>query len=310
MRVVDLNRVVASFAGILRRTVRESIEIRLELTHGPASIRADRTQLEQVLMNLVVNAQDAIADAGVITIGTEPAVVDAAFALGHPGAVPGPHVRLVVRDSGRGIDKAAIERIFEPFFSTKEVGKGAGLGLAIVYGIVQQHGGFIDVASEPQRGTTFRIVFPRAEGVEAEETVAPETAPPAGEASGTVLLVEDNLDVMALVRRVLTARGYSVIAAPDPRLALELAGAGRIDLLVTDVVMPGMNGPELHRRLLKTHPGLKVLFMSGYTDNLVARQVDLDPGADFIQKPFAIETLARKVAALCPGAGTGPGPAS
>jgi nitrogen-specific signal transduction histidine kinase/CheY-like chemotaxis protein len=301
MQIVDLNEVVASFAGILRRTIRESIEIRLEPAAESACIRADRTQIEQVLMNLVVNAQDAIADTGVIAIAIEPVVLDAEFVRRHPDARPGRSVLLTVRDSGHGIGTELLPRIFEPFFSTKDVAKGAGMGLATVYGIVQQHDGNIWVSSGPGQGTVFMIAFPHVDGAPPGNVETPETARVQEKASGTILLVEDNESVLAMVRSLLTECGYSVIGTADPLLAPQLAAENRIDLLVTDVVMPGLNGPELYRRLLEAHPGLKVLFMSGYTDNVVAQHVELSEGGNFIQKPFAVGALARKVAAIIGG---------
>jgi PAS domain S-box-containing protein len=301
MQIVDLNEVVASFAGILRRTIRESIEIRLEPAAASACIRADRTQIERVLMNLAVNAQDAIADTGVITIEIESVILDAAFVRSHPDARQGRSVMLTVRDSGHGIGTELLPRIFEPFFSTKDLAKGAGLGLATVYGIVQQHGGNIWVSSGPGQGTVFVIALPHVVGVPSGSVKAPEAVRPREKASGTILLVEDNESVMAMVRSLLSECGYTVIGTQDPLLALQLAADNRIDLLVTDVVMPGMNGPELHRRLLEAHPGLKALFMSGYTDNVVAQHVELKEGVNFIQKPFPVGAMARKVSAIIGG---------
>jgi len=301
MQIIDLSEVVASFADILRRTIRESIEIRLEAAAASACIRADRTQIEQIVMNLVVNAQDAIADKGVITIETEPVVLDAEFIRSHPDARQVPLVMLTVRDSGKGIGDGVLPRIFEPFFSTKEIGKGAGLGLATVYGIVQQHEGSIWVSSELGRGTVFMIAIPRVDGVPSGTVTKPEAAHQQEKASGTILVVEDDETVLAMVRSLLTECGYTVIGTEDPLLALQLAADNRIDLLVTDVVMPKLNGPELHRRLLEVHPGLKVLFMSGYTNNVVAQHIELKEGANFIQKPFPVGAMASKVAAIVRG---------
>jgi PAS domain S-box-containing protein len=298
IQIVDVNEVVASFAGILRRTIRESIEIKLETSTAPACIRADRTQIEQLVMNLVVNAQDAIANKGVITIETGPVDLDAEFVRSHPEARQGRCVMLTVRDTGSGIDEAVLPRIFEPFFSTKDVGSGAGLGLATVYGIVQQHEGNVWVSSGPERGTVFKIAFPRVDGIPGASVKPPEPAPRPEKASGTILLVEDNEAVLTMVRSLLSGCGYTVIGTQDPLLALQLAADARIDLLVTDVVMPGMNGPELHRRLLAAHPGLNVLFMSGYTNHVVAQHVELKEGVNFIRKPFPVDDMARKVAAI------------
>jgi PAS domain S-box-containing protein len=301
MRIIDLNEVVASFAAILRRTIRESIAIRLEPPTVPACIRADRTQIEQVVMNLVVNAQDAIADTGVVTIETESVVLDEEFVRSHPEARQGAFVMLTVRDTGGGIDEKALPHIFEPFFSTKEVGSGAGLGLATVFGIVQQHDGNIWVSSGPGRGTVFTIVFPRVAGVPSPSARTPAAALSQEQASGTILLVEDNQTVLTMVRSLLAGCGYTVIGTHDPLLALHLAADTRIDLLVTDVVMPGMNGPELYRRLLEARPGLKALFMSGYANGDVAQYLVLQEGVNFIQKPFPIGAMTSKVAAIISG---------
>ncbi len=301
MRILDVNEVVTAFTAILRRTIRESIEIRMEPSPAPACIRADRTQIEQILMNLVVNAQDAIADTGVITIEIKPVVLNGALVRAHPDARQGDFVMLNVRDTGRGIDKEVLPRIFEPFFSTKEVGMGGGLGLASVYGIVQQHGGNIWVSSVPGEGTVFTIVIPRVDGVPTAGVKEQEADRPRKKETGTILLVEDDVIVLAMVRLLLTECGYTVIWVNDPLQALDLAEGKKIDLLVTDVVMPGMNGPELHRRLLASHPGLKVLFMSGYTDSLAAQHIELKEGVDFVQKPFPVGVMVRKVAKIIGG---------
>lgn len=295
MQTIDLNNVVTSFADILRRTIRESIAIKLNLITGSAVIRADRTQIEQIIMNLVVNAQDAITDKGVISIETSNVVLDDEYVRNHHDAQPGRYVMLAVSDSGHGMDSETLNHIFEPFFSTKEVGKGTGLGLATVYGIVKQHEGHIWVYSEPDHGTVFKIYFPCIDSVIPKDNEALEKAPHQEKASGTILLVEDNETVRTMVHELLSDCGYAVIGTEDPLLALTLADDNMIDVLVTDVVMPGMNGPELHERLLKTHPGLKVLFMSGYTNNIVAQHVDLRVGANFIQKPFTVAAMIRKL---------------
>jgi len=298
MRTVDLNALVDAFVPILYRTIRESIHIRLDLGPGPLLVRADRTRLEQIIMNLMVNAQDAIADQGTIILRTALVTLTEEDVHGFPEAQPGPHVLLQVADTGRGIDPQALAHVFEPFFTTKTVGKGTGLGLATVYGIVKQHGGSIRLASAPDRGSTFNIHLP----LTGEPCPAPDPEPappaPAPVRSGTILLVEDNEHVRSLAYDLLAGLGYEVLVAEDPQAALTLAAERTLHLLVSDVVMPGMSGPELYQRLLETKPGLKVLFMSGYTSNIVAQQGQWRENANFIQKPFAIELLSRKVAEL------------
>jgi signal transduction histidine kinase/CheY-like chemotaxis protein len=299
LRVIDLNETVSSIVVMLRRTIRESIEIRLEPAAAPARIRADATQIERVVMNLLVNAQDAIVDAGVITIAIEEVVLDAAFVRTHPDAREGSFVQLTVADSGRGIDPEVLPRIFEPFFSTKEAGRGAGLGLATVYGIVRQHEGNIWVSSGAQ-GTAFTIVFPTAAGEPAGSAGPTAAAASRDEkkGSGNILLVEDDASVLALVRSLLSEGGYTVSATRDPREALRLAVDRRFDLLVADVVMPGMSGPELHRCLLAAHPELKVLFMSGYAGSALGGRVEPGKGVHYIQKPFSTAAFANEVAQI------------
>ena len=296
MQKIDLNEVVSSFVEIFHRTIRESIVIKMLLSADRSCILADRIQIEQIVMNLVVNAQDAIADNGIITIETASTVLDEEFVRSHPAVKAGTYVMLAVSDSGHGIDKNNLNHIFEPFFSTKEVGKGTGLGLATVYGIVKQHEGNIWVYSEPGQGTVFKIFIPVVDGVAFETPEASQVVPVARTASGTILLVEDNETVRTLVNELLTECGYRVLATEDPVQALTLATTCSIDLLVTDVVMPGMNGPELHRQLLEMYPDLRVLFMSGYTNNVVAQHIEMKVGDNFIQKPFAVDALLRKVA--------------
>lgn len=298
MKVVDLNEVVSSFIDILHRTIRESIVIKQDLAADTASILADRTQIEQIIMNLMVNAQDAIADKGIISIETASVTLDDEFARSHASVKAGRYVMLAVSDSGHGIDEQVLNHIFEPFFSTKEVGKGTGLGLATVYGIVKQHEGNIWVYSEPGQGTVFKIYFPSVAGVVCARDEVNQQPVEIQNAFGAILLVEDNDTVRIMVHDLLTEYGYRVIDVADPLQALTLAAGSSIDLLVSDVVMPGMNGPELHRQLLESYPGLKVLFMSGYTNNVVAQHVEMKAGVNFIQKPFAVDDLLRKVAVI------------
>ncbi len=295
-RVLDLNTVVASVDNMLRRLIAADVELRTALAPELGAVRADPGQLEQVIMNLVVNARDAMPRGGKLTIETANAELDESYALEHPAVMAGPYVMLAVSDSGVGMDGITQARIFEPFFTTKEKGKGTGLGLATVYGIVKQSGGNIWLYSEPGRGTTFKIYLPRVD----QPIELPAPTPAARETprgTETVLLVEDDEAVRALARKMLAAHGYTILAAPSGADALELAAshAGPIHLLVTDVVLPGISGRELAARFESVRPGLKVLYTSGYTDEAVVHHGVLDAGIAFLQKPFSSGSLARKV---------------
>ena len=300
-RVVDLNETVEGMLKMLRRLIGEDIDLAWLPGSGLWPVLVDPSQIDQILANLCVNARDAIGGVGKVTIRTENAAFDEAYWADHPECLAGEFVLLAVRDDGCGMDRITLEHLFEPFFTTKEVGQGTGLGLATVYGIVQQNRGFINVDSEPAKGTTFRIYLPRHAGgagrVEAHSVTAM-----AGGHGETVLVVEDDLSILDLARRVLAEQGYVVLDAPTPARALELAEQhrGRIDLLLTDVVMPEQNGRDLAGRLQASHPELKVLFMSGYTADVIAHHRVLEPGVHFIQKPFGVRDLADRVRdALC-----------
>ena len=294
-RVVSLNAVVESLQKILRRVLGEDVD--LATTPGPdlGAVRADVGQLEQVLMNLAVNARDAMPTGGKLTIETDNVEHDPAFARGQGAAAVRQFVMLAVTDTGVGMDEATKARVFEPFFTTKAPGKGTGLGLATVYGIVQQSGGFIWVYSEPGHGTTFKIYLPRVDAP--AERVAVASVAPVARGTETVLLAEDAAAVRAVARQVLERLGYTVLEAPDGELALHLAQrhAGPIHLLLTDVVMPGMSGRQLADRLALARPDMKVLYASGYTDDSVVRHGVLEEGTPYLQKPFTPESLARKV---------------
>jgi CheY-like chemotaxis protein len=296
-RVLDLNRVVADMEKMLRRLIGEHIRVTTSLAPDLWPVKVDPAQIQQVVMNLAVNARDAMPHGGTLRIETTNVVLDESYVREHVDAQAGDHVRLTISDTGTGMTPEVQAHIFEPFFTTKELGKGTGLGLATVYGIVRQSGGDISVTSQPGRGTTFRIYLPRA-----SETGRPLAAPnqPASEpvlCQATVLVVEDEPTVRSLATETLGAAGYAVLAAPDGQAAWHVVEAypGRIDLLLTDIVMPGMNGPDLATRLRQARPGLKVLFMSGYADGMIARRDVIEPGVPFISKPFLPDDLERAV---------------
>jgi two-component system, cell cycle sensor histidine kinase and response regulator CckA len=294
--VLSLNDVVANMNKLLRRLLGEDVELRTALAEDLASVKADPNQLEQVILNLAVNARDAMPGGGRLTIETQNIELDEAYARRHLAGQQGPHVLLAVSDTGVGMDAETQTRIFEPFFTTKETGKGTGLGLATVYGIVRQSGGSIFVYSEPGKGATFKVYLPRV--TEAVAPVAPAPAAPASvRGTETVLVVEDDATIRNIVRKVLTAQGYAVLTASDGHDAERVASAhaGAIDLLVTDVVMPGLNGRQVAERLVAKRKGLRVLYLSGYTDDAIVNHGVLDPGVAFLQKPFTPTVLARKV---------------
>ena len=298
MKVLDLNEVITSFHDILRRTIRENIDIRLHLTEETHGINADRHQLEQIILNLAVNAQDAISGEGIITIETTPITLDDEYVQHHTVVKAGSYLLLVVSDTGKGMDRETRERIFEPFFTTKEVGQGTGLGLATVYGLVKQHGGNIWVYSEVGKGSTFKLYFPLADRKPAEPGGRGAEGPALNADGRTILLVEDDEMVRKTVYDFLYNLGFNLMVAESPKEALKMSAGQQIDLLVTDVVMPGMNGPELYQRLSESREGLKALYMSGYTNNVIVHHGILNEGINFIQKPFSLSGLTRKVAAI------------
>ncbi|TLY23306.1 MAG: response regulator [Nitrospirae bacterium] len=295
-RVLDLNAVVANMDTMLKRMIAEDIDLLTILSPGSTPVKADPGQIQQILMNLVVNARDAMPDGGRLTIETADVVLDTDYARRHVGVSPGRYVMLAVSDNGCGMDKQTQARIFEPFFTTKEEGKGTGLGLSTVYGIVKQSGGNIWVYSEPGRGTTFRIYLPRIEGV-AEAIVPGKAQEPLPRGSETLLLVEDDAGVRKLAKTTLQTQGYTVLEAAQGEDAVRLSGQheGLIHLMVTDMVMPEMSGRELAERLKPLRPNMKVLLTSGYTGKAMLHHGELDPGMAFLQKPFTPQTLARKV---------------
>ncbi|NOZ25888.1 MAG: PAS domain S-box protein [Nitrospirae bacterium] len=295
-KVLDLNDAVTNVLRMLRRLIGEDIELIWRPGEGLYKVKIDPAQIDQILANLLVNARDSISGVGRIVIRTENVTFDEAYCADHLGFIPGEFVMLEVSDNGCGMDKETLDNIFEPFFSTKESGKGTGLGLATVYGIVKQNEGFINVYSEPGEGTIFRIYLRRF--VE-ESAPVPEPAAPGRiqRGSETVLLVEDEVLIMKMARRMLERLGYTVLTARSPLEALRLVETypGDIDLLITDIVMPEMNGRTLADRLCSKRPALKCLFMSGYTADAIAHSGVLEEGVHFIQKPFSIRDLAGKV---------------
>jgi two-component system cell cycle sensor histidine kinase/response regulator CckA len=295
LKVLDLNRAVSSLGLMLRRLIGEDIDLRLELRPDIGRISADPSQLEQVLMNLVVNARDAMPQGGTLTIETANVELDSAYAGRHLAVKPGPYVLLAVSDTGSGMDEATKQRLFEPFFTTKPPGKGTGLGLSTVFGIVKQCGGSVEVYSEPGRGSSVKIYFPRIDQTVPAEADAGKRKLSRG--TETILLVEDDEMVRNLVRETLEREGYRVIGAGDPIEAQSSADSfrGKIQLLITDVVMPRFSGKELARILLERRPDMKILYMSGYTDSAIVNSGILQKEVAFLQKPFTPAALAGKV---------------
>jgi CheY-like chemotaxis protein len=274
----------------------EHVELEVRLADNLNNIKVDPMQMEQVIINLAVNSRDAMPEGGVLTIETENVYLDQEYCRHHAAVEPGWYVRLAVSDSGNGMDETTKSRVFEPFFTTKAVGKGTGLGLSTVHGIVKQSGGHIWIYSEVGKGTAFKLFFPVADHNEAKPAEPPlDIISPGG--SETVLLVEDNDDVRALAAEVLSINGYSVLQTGDPAQAPRISEAhkGAIDLLITDVVMPRLSGRRLAEELAIRRPKMRVLYMSGYTDNAIVHQTILDPDVAFLQKPFTPNSLLRKV---------------
>ncbi|MDQ3743312.1 MAG: response regulator [Acidobacteriota bacterium] len=299
--VLDLNHVVSDMEQMLRRLIGEDVDLVTALDPALGRVKADPSQIEQVLMNLAVNARDAIPRGGKLTVETQNVHLDAAYARSHVSVRPGRYVMLAVSDTGTGMDDETRRHIFEPFFTTKEIGKGTGLGLSTVYGIVKQSGGNIWVYSEPGHGTSFKIYLPLVEDEAQVVPVAP--TPEAARGTETVLVVDDDEMVRNLAREALELEGYTVLTARDGCEALALCRERRaeVDLLITDVVMPEMSGRELAERLADECPGARVLYMSGYTDDAVVRHGVLEAGTHFLQKPFTPGGLARKVREVLDG---------
>jgi PAS domain S-box-containing protein len=295
-KTLDLNAIVTNMEKLLRRLIDDHVEMVACVQDNVGKVKADPAQVEQVIMNLVVNARDAMPEGGQLLIETSNVDLDSGYAADHHPFKPGPYVMLAVSDTGIGMDAATVAHIFEPFYTTKESGRGTGLGLSTVYGIVKQSGGYIWVYSEPGKGSTFKVYLPRV-----DETVEPEVTKqvPLVEQRGNevVLLVEDEEAVRELVRTILAGQGYEVIIAMDPQHAESIASKfpGEIHLLLTDMVMPGISGRELASRIMVSRPGIRVLYMSGYTENVMTSGGMLEQGLAFLQKPFSPTTLIRKI---------------
>jgi two-component system cell cycle sensor histidine kinase/response regulator CckA len=295
--VLDLNKTVESMLKMLQRLIGEDIDLTWLPGDGVWPVMMDPSQIDQILANLCVNARDAISGIGKISIETNNVTFDEEYCSMHHGFVPGDYVRLALSDNGCGMDKETLAQVFEPFFTTKETGKGTGLGMATVYGIVKQNNGFINAYSEPGKGTTFTIYLPRYEG-KATETQTETASEQSTNGNETILLVEDEPSILNMTAMMLQNMGYTVLAASGSRDAILMAedyASHNIHMIISDVVMPEMNGPELAKKILELYPHLKVLFMSGYTADIVALHGVLDHGMHFIQKPFSVSALAAKV---------------
>ena len=293
--IINLNSVVSETSHMLSRIIGEDIQLVTKFSEPVDNTRLDPNQIAQVILNLAINARDAMPEGGALQLETANVELDDAYTKSHPPVQPGRYVMLAVSDTGTGIDKSILPRIFDPFFTTKEVGKGTGLGLSIVYGIVKQSGGYIWVYSEPGQGTTFKLYFPATtEALEGAAVRSEATFHPAGQ---TVLVVEDEALIRSNLLECLRQLGYQVLEAESGEVALQLCEQhrGKIALVLTDLVMPGMSGHELAERLAQSHPEVKVLFMSGYTEDTAARRDILTRGSAFLQKPFSVADLSNAV---------------
>lgn len=294
---MDLNDTVSGLLKMLQRLIGENIDLSWHPGGSLWPVKIDPSQIDQIMANLAVNARDAISDVGKMTIETRNVVIGQDHCRVYPYFVSGEYVMLAVSDNGCGMEKEVQKNLFEPFYTTKETGKGTGLGLSTIYGIVKQNNGFINVYSEPGQGSAFKIYLPRHETEESNPGASAKSHEQMPTGSETILIVEDEAAIVHLTRGMLEKLGYSVITARKPEDALQLAASheGRIDLLITDVVMPEMNGRDLSARLSVNNPALQTLFMSGYTADLIAHHGVLDKGVQFIEKPFSHKDLAAKV---------------
>ena len=295
-RVINLNEILLNLDSLLRRLIGEDIEVLSAPAGDLGSVKADPGQIEQVIMNLALNSRDAMPTGGKLTIETSNANLDETYARDRQPVIPGRYVMLAVSDTGEGMSAETQARIFEPFYTTKEVGKGTGLGLSMVYGIVKQSGGYIWVYSEPGRGTAFKVYLPRTDEP-AESAISEKKSAGVQRGTETILLVEDDPQLRQLSMSVLSHCGYHVLvaASPEEGLAVCKANQREIQLLVTDVVMPRMNGRQLAEQILQVCPKLRVLYISGYTNNAIVHYGVLDPGLWFLPKPFTLSALVAKV---------------
>jgi nitrogen-specific signal transduction histidine kinase/CheY-like chemotaxis protein len=295
-RLVDLNELIARMHRMLVRLIGEDIELRSLPGPGLATVKIDPGLAEQVLVNLAVNARDAMAGGGALVIETATVTLDEEYRRSHPLVEPGEYVRLAISDTGCGMSDEVKRHLFEPFFTTKPLGQGTGLGLATIYGAIRQSNGHVEVYSEVGKGTTFKIYLPAESG--APESLTPPLDPrPVAGGSETILVVEDDARVRHIATHVLLDAGYRVLSASNGEAALAVASnhGDPIHLLVTDVVMPGMNGRQLAERLVQSHPETRALFTSGYTENIIAHHGVLDSGIEFLSKPYTLEVLTRRV---------------
>jgi two-component system cell cycle sensor histidine kinase/response regulator CckA len=306
-RTLDLNVVVGGVESMLQRLIGENVRLATSLGPGLGLVKADPGQIEQVIMNLAVNARDAMPDGGSLILETANTDLDESYARLHPEVTPGPYVMLAASDAGQGMDAATMSRIFEPFFTTKPEGKGTGLGLSTVFGIVKQSGGHIAVYSEVGLGTSFKVYLPRVGGEVEGERSFPLAPGPGG--SETILLVEDEDSLRQMIGEILEDAGYTLLASSDPAEALNVAALhrGAIQAVVTDVVMPGMNGRQLTEKIHESRPETRAIFISGYTDDGIGQHGVLEPGTHFLQKPFTAAALLRKLRAVLdePGSSAG-----
>jgi PAS domain S-box-containing protein len=299
MTTLNINTVITDFSKMIKRLIGEDVTIKLLLQNDLPDIIADSAMMEQILMNLAVNARDAMPDGGILTIETREVSLEQGYAAAKIDVIPGDYLMLAVTDTGHGMDEQTRERIFEPFFTTKESGKGTGLGLSTVYGIAKQHGGHIWVYSEPGYGTIFKIYFPLSHTEVKTRTKQVDAAPIPAQGE-TILVVEDETKLRAFFCSVLSKLGYRVLSAESPAEArlIGMQHQGHIDLMLTDVVMPEMNGKALYEILAPYNPDMQVVFMSGYTENVIAQRGVLQEGINFIQKPFSINQLAAKLSSV------------
>jgi len=293
--IVDVNAAVIDTATMLQRLIGENVRLITRLPDRPATVRADPVQLQQIVMNLSINARDAMTDGGQLTIEVAFVELDATYGNQHFQVTPGRYVLIAVTDTGVGMTEQVRARLFEPFFTTKKRGEGTGLGLATVYGAVKQAGGYIWAYGEPGKGSTFKVYLPHVDE-RAESTAAPAPEP-ISTGKETILLVEDEAAVRMLTKMILERAGYRVVEAmrAEEAEAIHQAFSGSIDLLLTDVVLPGLSGSDLYQRLSKASPQLKVVYMSGYTDDTVFRTGRLERGVPFVQKPFTADALTKRI---------------